>query len=254
MTVPSPVRRLLLASCGLGAALLAWGLAAASGRFNPILLPTPAGVLRAAAELLADGTLLPAVAASLGRVAGGFLLSVAVATPLGFLFGANELARRAVAPIFLVLKPIPPIAWIPLAILWFGLGNGPACFLTMVASFFPILLSAAAGAENAGQRHLDVARSFGAGRRLVLTSVILPAALPHLLTGYRVGFGVAWMAVVAAELVAAQSGLGYLIHLSQDMLRTDRAMAGMAVIGAVGLSFELLFLRLDRRLLPWARR
>lgn len=241
----------LLGAAGIGVLLAVWQALAGSGLFNSILLPSPAAVALALYGFAAEGSLWRDMMASLWRVCAGFLLSLSVAVPLGILIGLFPLAKRSVGPVFLLLRPIPPIAWIPLSILWFGIGSGPAYFLTMIASFFPILVNTVAGVEGVDRRHVDVARSFGAPSPLVFRAVILPASLPFIFTGCRIGFGVAWMAVIAAELVASHSGLGYLIHTSQDMLRTDHAMAGMVSIGALGLLFDFLFFRARAALIPW---
>lgn len=244
---------MLLSSLGVLGLLAVWHWFSRSGIFPALLLPSPLVVYRSLRELLAEYGLWTDVAASLQRVFFGFFLSTATAAPIGLAIGLFPAVRRLFEPVLLLLRPIPPIAWIPLAILWFGIGNGPAYFLTMVASFFPILLNTSAGVEAVHVRHIEVARCFGAGRLRLLRHVILPSALPQIFTGLRVGFGVAWMAVIAAELVASHSGLGYLIHTSQDMLRADRAMAGMLVIGALGLGFDRIFHLLQRQLAPWGK-
>jgi len=232
--------------------LTLWWWAARMGWLNPFILPAPQAVLAALKELWQTGELFESVGMSLLRVGTGFMISVLLGTSLGLLLGLNTPFRRALNPLLQFLRPIPPIAWIPLSILWFGLGDGPAYSLTFIASFFPIVLNTWSGVENISPRHLEVAKSFGCSRWMVLKDVIWPAALPSILTGYRVGFGIAWMAVMAAEMVATPSGIGYLIQVSQNLLRTDRVLAGMIVIGLVGLLFDLVFVQMRERLTAWS--
>ncbi|MBX3021753.1 MAG: ABC transporter permease [Bdellovibrionales bacterium] len=219
---------------------------------NPFLLPSPTAVVIAFIELLKSGELLLDIWESSSRVFAGFALSVLIGTPLGLVLALSPRWRWSVDPLLQFLRPIPPIAWIPLTILWFGLGNGPAYSLTMIASFFPVVLNVYFGVSRIDPQHLDVARAFGATAGQRLREVIWPAALPSILTGYRIGFGTAWMAVMAAEMVASHTGLGYLIQVSQNMLRTDRVLVGMVCIGFVGFLFDRAFLKLQEHWVRWA--
>ena len=182
---------------------------------------------------------------------GGFVAAVFLGTALGFAIALNGTAARVCDPILNFLRPIPPVAWVPLAIVWFGIGNAPAFFLTFVAAFFPIVLNAAEGVRAIPEQHFQVAACLQASPQMVFRRVIWPGALPQLFTGYRVGFGIAWMAVVAAEMIAARSGLGHLIQVSQDVLRTDLVVAGMATIGVIGIGCDWGLRRLARRAMPW---
>jgi ABC-type nitrate/sulfonate/bicarbonate transport system permease component len=228
-----------------------WEFAARALSWNPLLLPPPSRVLESLFELLMNGQLATDVARSLDHVGVGFLLAVLIGTPLGIFIGMSAGAQTVIDPVVQFLKPIPPIAWIPLAILWFGIGDAPSYFLTFIAAVFPIALNVQFGVRSISPQHFAVARVFGAGRRLLLTQVILPATLPFAMSGYRIGLGVAWMTVVGAEMIAAPNGLGHLIHASQDLLQTDRVIAGMFCIGAIGLAFDWLLRRLETRLVPW---
>lgn len=231
-----------------------WQIASSVGSLNSFILPSPFSVAKALTELLHSGELLQHLGASLARVIAGFAISAVTATALGLLVGISTTWNRLLSSTLHFLRPIPPIAWIPLSILWFGLGNGPSLSLTMIASFFPILLNTWAGVESIHPHHIDVARTLGCSRWAMLKDVIWPASLPSILTGYRIGFGFAWMAVMAAEMVATPSGIGYFIQVSQNMLRADHVIAGMFAIGCVGLFFDVLFLRLRRRLVRWSLR
>ena len=240
---------LVLAPFGLG--LLVWAGLSATGRLNAFILPAPDAVLRALVQGIASGELLAATASSLRRVGGGFAVSLATAIPLGIALGSSRRLRALLEPLLKFIRPIPPIAWIPLAILWFGIGNGPSYFLTMIASFFPILTNTMAGVESVSRQHLAVARCFRATRASVLWDIVIPSALPMMISGIRIGFGFAWMAVVAAEMIATRSGLGYLIYTSQDLLRTDRVLVGMLVIGMIGLLVDTLIVHVRDRWIHW---
>ena len=245
------LRKLLLILAPFALVLLAWWGLDAAGKLNPFILPGPAAVFRVLGKDLLSGELLSSAASSLWRVGVGFGLSLVTAVPLGVLIGMSRRARLLADPLLKFLRPIPPIAWIPLAILWFGIGNGPSYFLTMIASFFPVLTGTIAGIENVSRQHLAVAHCFEATRRSILWDILLPSALPMMISGIRTGFGFAWMAVVAAEMIATRSGLGYLIFISQDMLRTDQVLVGMLAIGVIGLVVDTLFVRLRDRLVHW---
>lgn len=218
---------------------------------NSFLLPAPSVVARALWEMVLTGQLWFDVSESLRRVFYGFALAAAIATPLGMWLGLSKTAERLLGPLLQILRPIPPIAWIPLAILWFGLSGGASYFLTMIGAFFPILLNAQLGVRSISPLHRMVVRGFEVSTRQTWVKVILPASLPYLLAGYRIGFGVAWMSLVGAEMLAVQSGLGYLIHVSQDLLKTDRVLVGMLMIGLIGLGFDIGMRRLERRWTPW---
>jgi len=233
------------------ALLFLWELAGQSGALSAFVLPWPSLVLTAAWSHAATGALFFDIAWSLVRVFGGFFLAVLLATPLGLLIGLSERASSIFEPAVHFLRPIPPVAWIPLAIVWFGLGNGPAFFLTFIAAFFPVIVSTAHGVRSIPAQHFQVARCLEASRSLVFRRIVIPGALPHILAGFRIGFGISWMAVVTAEMIAARSGLGHLIHVSQDVLHTDLVVAGMLCIGLLGLLFDILLRGLARRLTPW---
>lgn len=219
---------------------------------NDLLLPSPLAMLEALWELAArDGRLWGDIGASLRRVFAGFLIAGSLAVPLGLGLAWSRTARALLLPIVTFLRPIPPIAWIPLAILWFGLGDHPSYFITAIASFFPIFLNSFDGALNVERSHLFAARCLGAGPWALLARVFLPSALPSIWTGLRIGLGQSWMAVVTAELIAAQSGLGYLIQLSRLNLDTAEVIVGMCVIGAIGAVMTSLLARLERVIMPW---
>ena len=204
-----------------------------------VIFPTPLQVVTATWELARDGTLWEHVGASLMRVSVGFALAVLVAMPLGLLMGRIQIIYTTLNPVVQILRPISPIAWIPLAILWFGVGNVSPIFLIFIASVFPMVVQTAAGVLTIEQRYLRAAENFTVSRRKLFLQVIIPAALPEMIIGMRIGLGVAWLVVVAAEMIALHSGLGYLIIDSRNAgNRYDLVIAGMIMIGLIGLLLD----------------
>jgi NitT/TauT family transport system permease protein len=190
---------------------------------------------------------------SLQRVLTGFAIAIALAVPLGILMGANRLIYDFVNPSIQVLRPIPPIAWIPLAMLWFGLGDPPAYFLIFLGAFFPILINTIGGVRNVDGIYIRAATNLGAKRFALFWRIILPAATPQILTGIRVGLGVAFICVIIAEMIAVQSGLGFRILEAREYSYTDKVIAGMFTIGLLGLTLDYIITRINSYLLRWHR-
>jgi len=245
-----PGRALLLGALGLSSFFLLWWLASLWIR-NVILLPSPWAMFAGLIELAGSGSLWKDIFASLRRVFTGFAIAASLAVPLGLVLAYSRTWRHLVMPVVVLLRPIPPIAWIPLAIVWFGIGDHSSFAITAVAAFFPIFLNTFAGGIGVDSQHLNAAASLGAGRAAILRRIYFPSALPMILTGLRIGMGQAWMAVVTAELVAAQSGLGFLIQMSRLNLETSHVLVGMFVIGVIGSLMTSLLSALERQLLPW---
>jgi NitT/TauT family transport system permease protein len=210
------------------------------------LFPKPHEVLLGMIELGRKGLLLKYVAASLFRVTAGFLLAVAVGVPLGLCLGWFSVLFRAFNPMIQVFRPISPIAWIPVAILWFGVDDRAPVFLIFLASLFPVTVSAMAAVQNIQPVYIRAARNFGVGRLELFRRVIFPATLPQVITGIRIALGVAWLVVVAAEMIAVNSGLGFLIIDARNAgKRYDLVVAGMVLIGLIGLALDQLVRRLE---------
>jgi len=220
---------------------------------DSLIFPTPAQVVTGTMELVEDGTLWEHIGASLGRVASGFLLAVAVAIPMGLWMGRVEGAFRTLNPVFQILRPISPIAWIPIAILWFGVGNASPVFLIFIAAVFPMIVQTAAGVHTIEKRYLRAAENFGVSRAKLFRQVIVPAVLPEIIVGMRISLGVAWLVVVAAEMIALRSGLGYLIMDSRNAgNRYDLVVAAMIIIGMIGLALDGIMRLLERlKLVRW---
>jgi NitT/TauT family transport system permease protein len=239
------VTRWLPALCVAGLIIAAWwGIVHATR--SPIF-PTPWQVVTGTAELAADGSLWEHIGASLMRVGIGFGLAVLVAVPLGLWMGWVRGAYVTLNPIFQMLRPISPIAWIPIAILWFGVGDVSPIFLIFMASVFPMIVQTVEGVHTIEPRYLRAAANFGVARGTLFREVVIPAVLPQVIVGMRVGLGVAWLVVVAAEMIALNSGLGYLIMDSRNAgNRYDLVVAGMIIIGLIGLLLDGLMRGLER--------
>jgi ABC-type nitrate/sulfonate/bicarbonate transport system permease component len=219
--------------------------------YMAVLMPAPTSIAVTAAGMIASGELFFHLMASLKREAVAFLLST-TAIPLGIAMGWWRVVYNQVSPIMEILRPIPPLAWIPLSILWFGIGDAQNEFIIFLGIFFPILVNTIVGVKNIEPNLVRAARSLGAPEYKVLARVVFKGALPQIITGIRIGLGVGWMALVAAELVGANSGLGFVINDARSMLRTDIIVVGMLTIGLVGLLIDSAIRVLSRRLLPWS--
>lgn len=232
-----------------------WELVSVFGqRINPqleVMMPPPTAVISAAADLLSRGVLFTHIFASLQRV----LLAVGAATllgvPLGLAMGWSARFRSVVDPLLEFVRPIPPLAWIPLSILWFGIGDVQIVYIIFLAAFFPVVLNSLAGARDVDTYLVRAGLSLGARPRELFLTVVLPAALPHIFTGMRIGLGIGWMALVAGELVAAPSGLGYMINNARTLFRSDYILLGMVLIGVLGLVLDYLMRQAARLAMPW---
>jgi len=225
--------------------LLAWDISVRLSGSD--IFPKPVDVLRGIVELARKGLLLKYIVASLFRVTFGFAGAVIVGVPVGLLLGWFNRLFFAFNPMIQVLRPISPIAWIPVAILWFGVDDKAPIFLIFLSSVFPITVSAMAAVQNIQPVYIRAARNFGLGQMELFRRVIFPATLPQVLTGIRIALGVAWLVVVAAEMIAVNSGLGYLIIDARNAgKRYDLVVAGMVMIGLIGLALDLLVRRLEK--------
>jgi NitT/TauT family transport system permease protein len=219
---------------------------------HSLIFPTPWGVVTGTWELFKNGTLWDHIGASLMRVGAGFGLAVCFALPLGLWMGWVSGAYRTLNPLFQILRPISPIAWIPIAILWFGVGDAAPIYLIFISSVFPMIVQTTVGVHTIEKRYLRAADNFGVSRVTLFKQVVIPAVLPQVLVGMRIGLGVAWLVVVAAEMIALHSGLGYMIMDSRNAgNRYDLVIAGMIIIGLIGLSLDTLMRLLEK--VRWIR-
>ena len=211
------------------------------------IFPTPWQVMLGLVELAQQGVLVKYIVASLFRVTWGFLLAIAIGVPAGLLLGWYQPAAAAFNPMIQIFRPISPIAWIPVAILWFGVTDVAPVFLIFLASVFPITVSSMAAVQNMQPVYVRAARNFGLNNMQLFQKVIFPACLPQILTGLRIALGIAWLVVVAAEMIAVNSGLGYLIIDARNAgKRYDLVVAGMVMIGLIGLALDAAVRRLEK--------
>lgn len=250
--------------------LVLWQALSSYGIVDPKILPSPLAVLVKWLEYLMpsepfdaaksgylawlfSGELIGDATASLYRVGTGFIIGSVLALPFGLLMGANDAIYRLFNPLFQVLRPIPPIAFIPLSILWFGLGNPPAIFLIIIGAFFPVLMNTIAGVRQVDGIYIRAAQNLGAGQWTLFLRVMLPAALPYILAGMRIGIGTAFIVVIVSEMIAVNSGLGYRILEAREFFWSDKIIAGMISIGLLGFAIDTGMNQLNRHLLKWHR-
>ncbi len=224
--------------------IILWELVTRFGDISSNNFPKPIEVLISTEELIVNGKLLKNTVASLFRVSIGFSLAVLLGVPLGIILGRLENAKFLFNPLVQFLRPISPLAWIPLAMLWFGIGDPPAIFLIFLASFFPMVVSTSVAVESIRPTFFQVAANFNFSRYEVLTKIVIPAITPQVITALRMTIAIAWLVVVAAEMIAVQSGLGYLILDSRNALRMDYVMVGMIAIGIIGLLLDFIMRKL----------
>jgi len=247
----------LLATGLTVAALLAlWTAASSLGWVSAVFLPHPGKVLAAVGKLVTqgyvDGTLWQHASTSLGRVFTALFLSILVAVPAGLAIATSPVGRGILDPLIEVIRPLPPLAYLPLIIIWFGIGEPSKVLVIALAMVAPIAISTATGVRSASQSQVNAARSFGASRLGVLIHVRLPSALPSILTGVRIALGAGWSTLVAAELVAASRGLGFMIQSAAQFLVTDIVLVGIFVISALAFAFEALLRLVEKRFVRWS--
>lgn len=229
----------------IGFLVVVWQVAVAHQETT--LLPGPWAVARAIGELAERGVLVQHVVASLFRVTWGYLLAVSLAVPLGLCLGWFRRWEKALNPLIQVFRPISPLAWIPLSILWFGVGDVGSVFLIFVACFFPLTVTAMNAVKNVPEIYLNAGINFGLSRRHILQKVVLPAVTSQLMIGMRIALGVAWLVVVASEMIAVSSGLGFLIVDARNAgNRYDLVVAGMVMIGLIGLVLDAGMRKLEK--------
>ena len=244
--LPAPliVARSLLAFCVLWYCASLWV-------GNPILLPSPLQVVDAFANLLASGEMVKHAVVSIQRLLFSLCMAVLLAVPLGFLMGLSRIASDVIDPMVELLRPISGIAWIPLALFIFGIGGALPIFIMTYAAFFPLLLNTIAGVRDVDPRLVAAARTMGVRRSAILLHVLAPAAVPTIMVGLRLAIASGWTAIVAAELIGADSGVGFAIEWYRELLMTPKVLAFIAVIGMIGYGADLCIRMLQRRLTPW---
>jgi len=246
MTETTPKRAPLLALAGPAALVAVWAALASLRLFPESLFPHPLAVARGLGLELRSGRLVDDAIASLFRVSAGFLLAVALGVPLGLLLGHSTRARVAFLPLVNFFRSLSPLAWIPFAILWLGIGDPPAIFLIFMAAFFPVVLSTTAAVASIPSVYFRVARDLGIDGPELLRDVTLPAIAPQVITTLRVTAGLSWLVVVAAEMIAGRDGLGFAVWDARNGLRIDLLAAAMVTIGLIGVALDRLLVQLTK--------
>ena len=244
-TSPNPrfaglARQVLMAAISIGMVLLAWHLSVGT-LFNPALVPAPAATFAKAWNMMVSGELFMHIGVSLKRVLVGYVIGCVCGIMLGAVMGRFWLARELADPVLELIRPISPVAIVPLAMLWFGIGEMSKYFIIVYATLIIVLLNTAAGVSRTPVTRIRAARCLGASEYEVFLKVVLPSAVPFVLTGMRVALGFSFMGIVAAELIGAREGLGFLIMNSQLLLQTDQLFVGLLALGVVGLIVDRIF-------------
>ncbi|AFJ47829.1 taurine ABC transporter permease TauC [Shimwellia blattae] len=233
-----------------------WWLVTAAGVISPLFLPPPGQVVVKFVEIAGprgfmDATLWQHLAASLARIAIALLAAAVIGIPVGLAMGLSPAVRGVLDPLIELYRPVPPLAYLPLMVIWFGIGETSKILLIYLSIFAPVALATLSGVKNAHRVRVRAAQALGASRWQILWLVILPGALPEILTGLRIGLGVGWSTLVAAELIAATRGLGFMVQSAGEFLATDVVLAGIMVIAVIAFVLELGLRALQRRLTPW---
>jgi taurine transport system permease protein len=256
--VPGQGDTLILSAASILGIIFVWWLVTAMGWIKPLFLPGPDAVLRKFLQVWNEGftntPFLEHVAVSTARVFGAFLLACVIGIPLGLAMGMSPLIRGIFDPPIEFYRPIPPLAYLPLMIIWFGIGETSKVYLIFLSVLAPVALGARAGVKSAAIEQINAAYSFGASRWQVMRHVILPSALPEILTAMRIGIGFGWTTLVAAEMVAATEGLGYMVLTASQFLQTSTVIMGIIVIAVIAYAFDMLMRFIERKVVPWKGR
>jgi len=231
--------------------LLTWELLSRRGFIRPTILPAPSAIWLTFKEMTLSGELFTHLKTSLVRVFQGFSLGAGLGIAAGVMIGLSPTVERALVLVTGLLRPIPIIAWVPVLILWMGIDESSKVTVIAIGSFWPVLLSVIHGIRNTDRRYLEVARVLEKSRLVLLTKVVLPSALPSIFTGLRIGIGIAWMSVIGAELIAASSGIGYMIMYARELSQPDVMLVGVISIGITGLVIDYALRQVESRLLKW---
>ncbi|AXF03630.1 ABC transporter permease subunit [Paraburkholderia hospita] len=235
--------------------IAAWGIASRLELVSPVFMPSPAAVAKKFVTVAIDGssnaTLLEHTLASLHRMLAALLLAIVTAIPVGILTGMNRVAQAIVDPLIEFYRPIPPLAYLPLIVIWCGIGEPSKVLLIWLAVFAPLAIATQQGVRRVKPGCIRGARALGATRWQIVRYVVVPSAAPDVLTGIRIGLGVGWSVLVAAELIAATRGLGFMIQSAGQFLETDVVIMGIIVIALIAASIEWGLRRLQKALVPW---
>lgn len=253
--VPGHGKTITLSIVTMSILLFAWWAITALGWVKPLFVPSPQSIIIKFVDVLNNGftntPLWEHALISTARVFGAFLLACAVGIPLGLAMGMSPIMRGIFDPIIEFYRPIPPLAYLPLMIIWFGIGETSKVLLIFLSVFAPVALGARAGVRSAAIEQIHAAYSFGGSRWQILRYVILPSAMPEILTSMRIGVGFGWTTLVAAEMVAATSGIGYMVLSASQFLQTSTVIMGIFIIAAIAYAFDMLMRFVERKVVPW---
>jgi taurine transport system permease protein len=248
-------RAAVVAALTVAGLLLAWWLATRLALVSPVFLPSPGAVVTKAARLVSEGyvdsTLGEHLRASLGRILAAFLLAVGIGVPMGLAMGLSPIGRGLFDPITEFIRPIPPLAYLPLVVIWCGIGETAKVLVILIAMLAPVAIATASGVRGVARHRIDAARSLGASPAQVVRLVVLPSALPDILVGIRIALGAGCSTLVAAELVAATRGLGFMIQSAASFLQTEIVLVGIFAIAALAFALEGLIRLAERIFVPW---
>ena len=250
-------RNLLVRLAAVVAFFALWAVLAVANQnanwFPPVLFPPPWDILKRGAAMAASGELQAHILISLDRVLKGFAIGAVSAVVIGMLVGRSQMAQNFLESILEMLRPIPPLAFLPLMVIWLGIGEMSKVIFIAYTSFFPVFTTTVEGIKYVDPLLIRAAQSLGAKERDIFRYVVLPAALPNVIVGLRLGFAISFFVIVAAEFIAADSGLGYLINDARTFFLVDRMLLGAVVIGFLGFFFNWILKRAERMLLPWRK-
>jgi NitT/TauT family transport system permease protein/taurine transport system permease protein len=236
-------------------ALVVWQLVAVAGVFPPFALPSPVAVWQSFVAILRQGYGGQSLSADIGiscfRILVGFVGAIVIGVPVGLLMSRNKVVFDIVDPLLQFVRPVPPLAYIPLLVVWFGIGELPKAILILVGTIPVIIIGTISGVKSTPPLRVSVARTLGASNAQIFRKVILPSAMPEIFTAMRVGIGVAWTCLVAAELIAASSGLGWLVQFAGQALQVSIVIVGIVIIGLIGYAMELVIRKIESLVVPW---
>lgn len=253
--VPRETSVTLVSTITIAVLIFVWWLVTRLGWIDALFLPSPVTVIDRFKDLVTNGymsiSLWSHIGASLGRIGVALVAAIVTAIPVGIAIGRSKIVRGILDPIIEFYRPIPPLAYLPLIVIWCGIGELSKILLIYLAIFAPIVISTATGVRSVDQAKIRAAQSLGANQSQIVKHVILPSALPSILTGIRIGLGVGWSTLVAAELVGASEGLGFMVQSSSQLLATDVVIVGILIIAIIAFALEMGLRRLQKRLVPW---
>lgn len=235
--------------------VLLWQAISMAGVFPPFALPSPVAVWQAFVDIVRNGyggqSLIGDILISCFRIVVGFVGAIAIGVPVGLLMSRNKIIFDLIDPLLQFVRPVPPLAYIPLLVVWFGIGELPKAILILVGTIPVIIIGTMSGVKSTPPLRIAVARTLGATNAQIFRKIVLPSALPEIFTSMRVGIGVAWTCLVAAELIAASSGLGWLVQFAGQALQVAVVIVGIVIIGVIGYAMELVIRKLENWIVPW---